>query len=148
MGVRRYGISLRVFNSIAHAWAQQTGEVSSWTREEKFHFCKQPCIFFVYYINAITLYWQEESTLSANENKGSTIPEKKSWTPLALKLKMKKCVETPQKQTMSVIFNTRNSQLSTFTYRQKKSFGYMAKIGLWQNYQSSIFVFSREKCHY
>ena len=56
--------------------------------------------------------------------------------------------ETPQKQTMGVIFNTRNSQLLTFTYRQKKFFRYMAKICLWKNYQSSIFVFSREKCNH
>ena len=44
MGARRYGISLQVFNSIAHEWAQQTSEMSSWTREEKFHVYKQPCI--------------------------------------------------------------------------------------------------------
>ena len=29
MGVRRYGISLRVFNSIAHECAQRTSEMSS-----------------------------------------------------------------------------------------------------------------------
>ena len=37
MGVRRYGINLRVFNSIAHELAQRTSEMSSWTREEKFY---------------------------------------------------------------------------------------------------------------
>ena len=44
MGVRRCGISLRVFNSIAYEWAQRTSKMSSWTREEKFHIYKQPCI--------------------------------------------------------------------------------------------------------
>ena len=29
MGVRRYGINLRVFNSIAHELAQRTSEMSS-----------------------------------------------------------------------------------------------------------------------
>ena len=33
-------------------------------------------------------------------------------------------------------------------YRQKKSSGYAAKIGLWQIFQLSIFVFSREKCQH
>ena len=36
MGVHRYihGISLLMFNSIAHKWAQQTSEMSSWTWEK------------------------------------------------------------------------------------------------------------------
>ena len=37
LGTRRYEISLRVFNSIAHEWAQRTCEMSNWTREEKFN---------------------------------------------------------------------------------------------------------------
>ena len=44
MSAPRYGISPRVFNSIAHEWAQRTSEMLSWTREDKFHICKQPCI--------------------------------------------------------------------------------------------------------
>ena len=44
MGARRYGISLRVVNAIAHEWEQEKSEVSGWTVEEKFHFYKQPCI--------------------------------------------------------------------------------------------------------
>ena len=35
-GARRYGISLQVFNSIAHEWAQRTSEMSSWTRKRNF----------------------------------------------------------------------------------------------------------------
>ena len=49
MGPRRYGISLWVFNLIAHEWAQQTSEMSSWTQEEKFHIYKQPCIICLSY---------------------------------------------------------------------------------------------------
>ena len=52
------------------------------------------------------------------------------------------------KKTMGVIFNIKNSQLVTFTDRQKRLFRYTAKSGLWQIFQLSIFVFSREKCHY
>ena len=33
-------------------------------------------------------------------------------------------------------------------YRQKKSFGYTAKIGLWQIFQLLIFILSRGKCYY
>ena len=33
-------------------------------------------------------------------------------------------------------------------YRQKKSFRYTVKIGLWKIFQLSVFVLSREKCHY
>ena len=54
MGARRYGNSLRVFNSIAYEWAQRTSEMSSWTREEKFHIYKQPCIsLFILFITSI-----------------------------------------------------------------------------------------------
>ena len=46
MGAHRYGISLRVFSSIAHEWAQRTS-LSSWTLEEKFHVYKQPRIILL-----------------------------------------------------------------------------------------------------
>ena len=40
---------LRVFNSIAHEWAQRTSEMSSWTRKEKLHIYEQPCdIMFIF----------------------------------------------------------------------------------------------------
>ena len=45
MGVRRYGITLQLFNS--NEWGvevQRKSEVSSWTRELKFHIYQQPCI--------------------------------------------------------------------------------------------------------
>ena len=58
-----------MFNSIAHKWAQRTSEMSSWTREEKFHIYKQPCIIFFYHINTIALYWQEKPASLMNENK-------------------------------------------------------------------------------
>ena len=43
--------------------------------------------------------------------KGSIIPKEKSLIALVLRLKRRKCVETLQKQTMDVIFNTLNSHL-------------------------------------
>ena len=110
MGARRYGISLRVFNSIAHEWAQRTSEMSSWTREEKFHIYKQPCIIFFYHINTIALYWQENSTL---------------WIRIDNpRIKIVKCVSAKAQdekmcwnttKTMGIIFNIKNSQLLTWS---------------------------------
>ena len=47
MGGRRYGISLRVFDSIARERAQRASEMSTLTQEQKFHIYKQPCIIFL-----------------------------------------------------------------------------------------------------
>ena len=50
---------------------------------------------------------------------------------------------------MGVIFDTQNSQLLTWSLPTEEIFfRYTAKIGLWQIFQLSIFVLSREKCHY
>ena len=48
MGARGYGISLRVFNYVAHEWAQRMSEISSWTRGEKFHIHKHVLFCFSY----------------------------------------------------------------------------------------------------
>ena len=64
--------------------------------------------YFVYHIDKIALHWLEKSTLLMDENKRIDNP----WiSALAPRLKMKKCVEKLQEQTMSVIFNIKNSQL-------------------------------------
>ena len=47
MGARRYGISLRVFDSIARERAQRASEMSTLTQEQKFHIYKQPCNIFL-----------------------------------------------------------------------------------------------------
>ena len=58
--------------------------------------------YFVYHINKIALHWLEKSTLLMDENKRIDNP----WiSALAPRLKMEKCVEKLQEQTMSVIFN-------------------------------------------
>ena len=44
MGTCGYGISLWMFNLIAHKWAQWMSKMLSWTQEEKYHIHKQPCI--------------------------------------------------------------------------------------------------------
>ena len=51
MRARRYGISLRVFNSIAHEWVQRTSEMSNWTP-----YLRAPMYYFVYHINTVALY--------------------------------------------------------------------------------------------
>ena len=49
---------------------------------------------------------------------------------------------------MGVIFDTQNSQLLTWSLPTEEIFfRYTAKIGLWQIFQLSIFVLSREKYH-
>ena len=55
MGARRYGISLRVFDSIARERAQRASEMSTLTQEQKFHIYKQPHIIFLT-VNTIALY--------------------------------------------------------------------------------------------
>ena len=40
----RHGISLLVFNSTSHSFAELTCELSSLTLEEKFHIYAHPCI--------------------------------------------------------------------------------------------------------
>ena len=52
--------------------------------------------YFVYQINTIALYRQEKSTILMNENKGIDNSRIKSYCAMALRLKMKKCVETIQ----------------------------------------------------
>ena len=61
MDARRYGISLRVFNSIAHEWAQRTSEMSSWTQETMY--------YFFYHINTRALYCAEKPSSFMNDNK-------------------------------------------------------------------------------
>ena len=62
MGARRYGISLRVFISIAHEW-----DVELNTRRE-IPYLQATTYYFVYQINAIALYWEEKPTSFMNEN--------------------------------------------------------------------------------
>ena len=63
MGARRYGISLRVFNSIAHEWGAELN-----TRRE-IPYLQATMYYFVYHINTIAFYWQEKPTSLMNENK-------------------------------------------------------------------------------
>ena len=56
-----------------------------------------------------------------------------------LRFKMKKCVESFQKQTTDVTFNTQNPQLLPF---------FVPAGGLWKTFQLSIFVLSRKKSRY
>ena len=58
MGARRYGISLRVFNSIADEWARR-----------EIPYLQATMYYFVYHINTIALYWEEKPTSLMNENK-------------------------------------------------------------------------------
>ena len=83
-----------------------------------------------------------------NGNKRIASPWIKIVKSVGAKALDEKCVETTQNQTMGVIFNTQNSQLVTWSLPTEKSFRYTAKIGLWQIFQFSIFVLSREKCHF
>ena len=104
MGARRYGISLREFNSIAHKW-----DVELNTRRE-ISYLQVTRYYFVYHVNTIAFYWQEKSTLLMNENKRIDNPRIQIVKCVGA-LKMKTCVESLQKQTMGLIFNIQNFQL-------------------------------------
>ena len=47
---------------------------------------------------------------------------------------------------MGVIFNSQNSHLLTLSLPTEEIFQVNGQIGLWQIFQLSIFVLSREKC--
>ena len=104
MGARRYGISLREFNSVAHKW-----DVELNTRRE-ISYLQVTRYYFVYHVNTIAFYWQEKSTLLMNENKRIDNPRIQIVKCVGA-LKMKTCVESLQKQTMGLIFNIQNFQL-------------------------------------
>ena len=104
MGARRYGISLREFNSVAHEW-----DVELNTRRE-ISYLQVTRYYFVYHVNTIAFYWQEKSTLLMNENKTIDNPRIQIVKSVGA-LKMRTCVESLQKQTMGLIFNIQNFQL-------------------------------------
>ena len=104
MGARRYGISLREFNSVAHKW-----DVELNTRRE-ISYLQVTRYDFVYHVNTIAFYWQEKSTLLMNENKTIDNPRIQIVKSVGA-LKMRTCLESLQKQTMGLIFNIQNFQL-------------------------------------
>ena len=104
MGARRYGISLREFNSIAHKW-----DVELNTRRE-ISYLQVTRYYFVYHVNTVAFYWQEKSTLLMNENKRIDNPRIQIVKSVGA-LKMRTCVESLQKQIMGLIFNIQNFQL-------------------------------------
>ena len=85
-------------------------------------------VFFVYDINTTALYWQEKSTFLMNENKRINNP----WIRV-LKcvdtLKMKTSVESLQKQTVGLIFNTKKkiTVIELVLTDRKKSFRYTGR---------------------
>ena len=104
MGARRYGISLREFNSVAHEW-----DVELNTRRE-ISYLQVTRYYFVYHVNTVAFYWQEKSTLLMNENKRIDNPRIQIVKSVGA-LKMRTCVESLQKQIMGLIFNIQNFQL-------------------------------------
>ena len=69
MGTRRYGINLRVFHSIAHEW-----DVELYTRRE-IPYLQATMYYFVYHINTIALFWEENPTSLMNANKWIDNPQ-------------------------------------------------------------------------
>ena len=68
------------------------------------------------------LDWEEKLSFLKYEIVGFTIRKKQSYSASAIRLKMKKCVEPLQKQTMGVAFFSQNSQLLTFSLPTKEIF--------------------------
>ena len=63
MGARRYGIYLRVLNSIANEW-----DVESNTKRE-IPYLQATMYYFFYHTYTKALYWEEKSTSLMNGNK-------------------------------------------------------------------------------
>ena len=100
--------------------------------------------YFVYYIDIIPLSWQEKQTFNHTWMKkiGSIFPSKKLLTVLAIRLKIKKYIESLQKQTMEVTFNLQNSKLLTFSLPTKENCTGTQHDGPVAN----IFALSYKKC--
>ena len=73
---------------------------------------------------------------------------RESQGALTLRLKMEKCVETIQKQTMGVIFNIQNSQSLTWSLPIEELSQVRGQNRPVAYLPLSIFVLSLEKCHY
>ena len=106
MGVPRYGISLRVFNSI-----------------RVIPYLQATTYYFVYHINAIALYWEEKPTSLMHENKWPdnpriTIIECVGAHPEDGKVRWIVITKT----TMIVIFNLQSSHLLTLSIPTKEVF--------------------------
>ena len=66
----RYGISLLMFNSIPHEWAQGTSETSRWTLKEKFHSPYTHVLFFIYcLLDFLQISWNIQFLASYDRNK-------------------------------------------------------------------------------
>ena len=109
MGAHRYGISLLAFNSISHEWDNEFNK-----RREVLYL--KATVYYLFEVNSISLYWQEKMTLLTNSVREK---KKQSESARAIKLNMKKCVESLQKQTMGGTFFSQNSR--RFLYWQKKN---------------------------
>ena len=140
MGARRYEISLRAFNSIAHEWPQRTREISSWTREEKIPYLQATVFYFVYNINTIALYLEEKPTSLMNENKWLDNP----------RITIVQCVGTNSsdgkmrwllitKTTMVVNFNLQNSHWLTLSSPTEEVFEVNGKSsGCWFSFSAEF----------
>jgi len=53
MGAPRYGISLPLFNSVSHKWAQRTSEIQSWTHQREISYLQAAMCYFVYFMNIL-----------------------------------------------------------------------------------------------
>ena len=101
--------------------------------------------YFVYHIDIIPLSWQEKQTFNHTWMKkiGSIFPSKKLLSVLEIRLKIKKCIESLQKQTMEVTFNLQNSKSLTFSLPTKENCTGTQHDGPVAN----IFALSYKKCH-
>ena len=108
MGARRYA-----FNSTFHSFAALTREQSTSNSKRNSISTSNHVLFCLLYRHNSPLLTRN-STLFMNENKRIDIPRIKIVKSFG-SLKMKACVESLQKQTISVIFNEKNCRLLTWS---------------------------------
>ena len=79
MDTHRYGISLQVFNLIAHEWVQWTSVMSSWRWEDKisYQFTSNYVLFCLSYKHNSPLLTRKVNFILINENKRIDNPQRK-----------------------------------------------------------------------
>ena len=116
MGARKYGISFRVFNSIAHEL-----DVELNTRR-KILYLQATMYYFVYYGNTIALHWQEKQTSWTSENKTVDNPRIKIVKSVGAKAQDETMRWMATKTTIGVIFNVKTSQILTLSLPKEEIF--------------------------
>lgn len=136
LGTCRYGISLPVFNWIAHESGVQL------TMRKEIRYLQTAMYNFVQHVNTTALHWQEKLTSLMNKTTGLTIPQLKIIMCVGTKAQDEKNALNHNKTNHGHKFNIQYSQLLTLSLLTEKIFQVYSQTCVWQIYKMSIFVLS------